>query len=528
VRTAFLGQNKTKLIISLVIIETAFLVLSIPYHKLNGDEAWFAEESYFMSRNGYSTSNLFAGFVKEDVRVVVQHKLFIYMGAALFKLLHYDLWVFRLIPMLSFILLMGLLIRHEGKHLSGTTQAQMFLSIALVLSMHEPFYFAKIARPEMLVTLLGFLSYYLLRKYFELERVWLVCLAGFAAGMAMLAHLNGLIFVATGFLFLLLPMSGSSVPKRIRASALFGVFAVVAFTPYLFDVYRHCDIFALQISSPLIEAKTHFTILKPVLNLLREHERLFRKPEIIVPSALFLFCLAANWRKLLNGDVRHLTMYTSLLMIFLGIVVEDKQIKYSTYLVPFWGILIAKSITTMDKKNKVIFSTTAVLMSLLFATALYWQAASIFEKENYPPLNASIAKYIPPKSTCVAPMNFIFNEIANYRILSDYLVGYEKFGDVIDAKSLSDFCRKNRCEYVVFNRYGDSWEYVHDYSDTVKLLKNFEIVAANNSFAVLKYGDDSPKEPTNGNEPGDRMAVQRYISYMEHRAMADGKLADRR
>lgn len=535
-RAAFSEQNKTKLVILLAIIEIALLVLSIPYYKLNGDEAWSAEDSYFMSRKGYSTSNLFSGYIMEDVRVVAQHKLLVYLGAALFGVFHYDLWIFRLIPVCSFILVMIFFVRYQRKYLlpmvessSGSARAeadqhrtetlQIFLSVAIVLAAHEFFYFAKIARPEMLVALLGFLSFYFLQKYLGRGEFLLIAAAGFLAGLAMLAHLNGVIFAATGFVWLLLR-------KKFSASCVFCIAALVAFLPYILDVYWHYEIFKIQINSD--PNKTHFTLLKPFKNLAREHERLFRKPEIIIPSVLFLFHLVVGRKKLFTGKIKELTIYTLLLMVFLGLVVEDKTIKYSTYLIPFWGILIARSITTMETKNKVVSWTNAVLLSLLFVTGVYWQAASVFEKENYPPLNREIAGEIPLHSTCIAPMNFIFNEIADYKIFSDYLVGYERFGENIDVKSLSDCCRKNRCEYVVFNRYGESWEYIHDYRDTVKLLKNFEVVDANNDFVVLKCKSDSSNGPTNGNKLANKATVQHYISYMQHRAMADGKLTDLR
>ncbi len=139
----------------------------------------------------------------------------------------------------------------------------------------------------MLVTALGFLSYYFLVKYSGTEEYWLAGAAVFFAGLAMLAHLNGSIFIATGLTVLL-------IRKKPLSCLLFCAMALIAFLPYLVDIYFHYQIFLIQISNPYIIAKMHFTFLKPFKNLLREHERLFRRPEIIIPSSLFFFNLIVN------------------------------------------------------------------------------------------------------------------------------------------------------------------------------------------------------------------------------------------
>lgn len=205
-------------------------------------------------------------------------------------------------------------------------------------------------------------------------------------------------------------------------------------------------------------------------------------------------------------------------MVFLGIVVEDKTIKYSTYLAPFWAIMVAQSAATLKRENRLVVSTNVVLFTLFFATGLYWQTASIFNKANYPPLNRAIAGEIPYHATCVAPMNFIFNEIADYKIFSDDLVAYENFGNTIDIQSMSGFCRKNRCEYVVFNKYGDRWDYIHDYNDTSKLFKNFGIVGANDEYVVLKYEDELGKDISTSSVQRDSLLTP-YLSYMKQRSM---------
>lgn len=431
--------------------------------------------------------------------------------------------------------------KYQQKYLADVTSFQLFMSISLVLAMHEFFYFAKVARPEMLVTMLGFLSFYLLKKYLSTGKYWLICLAGFAAGLAMLAHLNGVIFVASGFIFLFFPLNGNEPlefswkgflrrildRRKIFASLLFLAAAIVAFSPYLLDVLWHFDIFKIQMFSPLVIPKTSFTLLKPLINLSREHQRLFRRPEIIIPSVLFFFHLITNRKKIFNSEVRDLTIYTLLLMVFLGLVVEEKTIKYSTYLIPFWGILISQSIATMDTKRKVMVSLNTIFLILLFTAGLYWQGKSVFEKEEYSQFNKSIADKIPQNSTCVAPMNFIFNEIEHYKILSDYMVGYEGFGN-ITIKSMLEFCRKNQCEYVVFNKYYDRWEYLHDYNEIDSLLAHFEIIAVTNDFVVLKYKDKFPEKNSSANNYADESTVQsykddlrRYVSFMAQRARED-------
>lgn len=125
-------------------------------------------------------------------------------------------------------------------------------------------------------------------------------------------------------------------------------------------------------------------------------------------------------------------------------------------------------------------------------------------------------------STRVAPMNFIFDEIANYKIFSDYLVGYEGFAGIA-IQSVWNFCQKNHCEYVLFNKYGDMWDYFPDYGDTNRLMEHFEIIAANSDLVILKFKDKTLERTGVSSGTEDDLLLKHYVSYMKDCAEEDKK-----
>lgn len=464
-----------------LIVEVLLLLASIPYHELNGDEAWFAEEAYSMSRDGYSHSNLFKGFIREDERVVVQHKLFIYTGAVLFRFLGYHLFVFRLIPLLSCALLFFLFYRYLRCNYADEALLPMAASAVLLL-IPQFFYFATIARPEMFVAVWGFGSFMALHSYLRTAKYSLLFVSAACAGFAMLSHLNGSIFIATACVLLL-------VHKRYMALPLFALCALLAFTPYLYDILQHQDIFRLQINSPLIASKTSMHWYSPFLHLLQEQKRLFHNADSIIPSVIFLVVIITQWRSF-RAERDILFSYTLLLMLFMGLIIEDKSIKYSVYYAPFWAVLIARAYSKYAAQARAVRPAvrlaSAFLLGCFCLYGLVAQAKGLRNKADYAALNSQIATLIPRQASCAAPMNFIFNELPNYCILSNYLVRYETQGS-ISIQSMADFCRKKQCQYLVFNKYGERIDDIQDYSNTALLQQYFRVISETAEYTVLQY-----------------------------------------
>lgn len=166
-------QNQKKyfriFLIFFIAVQATIFIYSIIGHKLNDDEAWLGEQSFFMSQNGFSSSHLFSGFNNQDQRIVVQHKLFIYTLAFLISVFGFSLPILRIVPIISFIFLILLLLKYIYRRSSNDPTDILFL-IALIFSYSEILYFGKIARPEMFVAMLGFASFYFLSCLYSIKQ----------------------------------------------------------------------------------------------------------------------------------------------------------------------------------------------------------------------------------------------------------------------------------------------------------------------------------------------------------------------
>lgn len=479
IRSSYFTQEK--LIRYALILSVLLLAISFPFHRMNVDEAWSAEQSFTMSKQGYSTSNLFRGMDGGEHYIVVQHKLFIYIGSLLFSVLGYDLMVFRIIPIISLLLLVWC-IYYYCKSKQNLDNKVLYTTVVFLLLMPQFFYFSTIARPEMLVTLFGLASFVALTKYVELNNMYWVAFSGGLAGLAMLSHLNGCIFIATGVAMLLLK-------RRYLGSLVFALSAILCFTPYLVDIYQHTELFKLQISSPLIASKTKLSITFPFVNLLHEHKRLFRKPDIILPILVFMFSVLHSWKWHRANHALALT-YTLLLLCFFGALVEDKTIKYSVYLSPFMALIIApwlvSKVTPLHSLHKLSKYSFVLLVTAFIGFGFYRQVEETLDKVEYTQLNREIASYIPKHSVCVAPMNFIFNELPNYTILSNYLVRYEVNGP-ITIEQTAAFCKKKHCTYLLYNMHGERMDDIQDFGNTELLNHYFTTITHNAKYTILKY-----------------------------------------
>lgn len=367
-----------------LVVEGVLLLASIPRHTPDIDEAWFAEEAWFRAVDGYPHSNFFKGFVHEDVRVVVHHWLFIAAESIVFKAVGFGLDAVRIVPFVSALLLL-LLIAAQARRAGEDTRG-MLLALLVFLLSPQAFRSAKLARPDMLVTLFGFASFMCLWSDSRRPSAGRALAAGACAGAAVLTHLNGATFAAAGAMLLL-------GRKRFGSAAAFLLAAAAVFSPYVFNAVAHWDLFQEQLHNPLIAYKTRFTAMTPLVNLSREHMRLFRKPDIIFLTLLFVACLAASWRR-----QRFLSAYACALALAVGAFLADKGLFYSIYLVPFEALVIAHALVLPHESHgRAIRRTLAGMAGAFAAWGAFAQALDLGNKTDVVAMNREIAGYIPPK-----------------------------------------------------------------------------------------------------------------------------------
>jgi hypothetical protein len=464
-----------RLLVVLLCIEVLLLLASIPRHSPHVDEAWFAEQAFFEARDGYPHSNFFRGFVHEDVRIVVRHWLFITLESAVFRGFGFGLFKMRLLPIVSATLLLALMIVFG--RVSGASSSQIVLGLLAFLVAPQAFRSFKLARPEMLATLFGFASFLLLWWDARVPAWRCILGAGACAGAATLTHLNGAIFVATGAAVL-------AAARRPLQAAAFVLAAGLVFSPYALEALAHPDLFREQINSPLIAYKTRLGILSPLVNLLREHTRLFRKPDIIFLTSAFLVCALSLLRRPRAQD-GFLLRYLFVLMVMLGIMVADKGILYSVYLVPFQALVIGEALARWreiapGRTERILLGGA---LGLFAGWGLFAQAKDVADKIDIASLNREIGASLPADGWTVVPMDMAFDELERRPLVANLLLVREKHGQPTFA-DLAGYCdAKGARHAVIYRQEGKLVEFARQPGVADEL---FEIVRDDPRFLIVK------------------------------------------
>jgi hypothetical protein len=224
---------------------------------------------------------------------------------------------------------------------------------------------------------------------------------------------------------------------------------MAVFSLYFVDIIGHFSQFWYQYTGDPSFSEGERTIVGSLVKLLDEHKRLFRKPEIIFTSALFFISTAVSlWRG--GARRRDFYVYTATCIIALGAVAPAKTTPYAILLFPFFAIEVGRLAATFWQSPGVF---PKLARYGLIAATVFFIADSVVEdslnafagKQRWVADNRRLAAFIPPRTSVLAPLDFVWDELPNYRI-----AGWR----VADWR-LSDFGRKT---YTIENvaAYADS------------------------------------------------------------------------
>ena len=119
--------------------------------------------------------------------------------------------------------------------------------------------------------------------------------AGAISGLCILSHLNGAAFAAAGVVTL-------AWRRRWLHSVVFAACSLLVLTPSIVHVASRTELFAAQFSGELAATKTSFGPFTPLMNILSEHERLFREPGMILTTLAAASSMGfGGWRRRWRG-----------------------------------------------------------------------------------------------------------------------------------------------------------------------------------------------------------------------------------
>lgn len=411
--TKISDQTWNRVTKALCLLALIALIAAFWNRQIHNDEAWIGQQVWSLDQNGAVESELFRDCPPLDKEIVVYHKLLVWNGLGVSKVAGWGLYQLRSVAFLAGLLTLALLFwqlsQDHDRRLSWRVTAVLLLTPVFWLQMLE-------FRPESLLLLLGMLSYFTIEKAQQNPKLTGYALAGLLAGFAGLAHAFGFVFVIAGFVALIIG------GKRTPAITLL-IFGVIGFSPYVTGYFTNRELFIEQtINNPLMTTALSFDWWQPLVNLLTEHKRILRKPEVIGLTVWFLLSLpfvrGGVWRK-----NRFLFIYLIVTAVVLAASPLPKFTRYMIPLVPFMAIVIArvsmeitKPLTDWRRHAAMAFRIWSVLFMLYGGYALVYEA--IPKQKNQIEVNTLLAEKMQQSSLVMTPFDFVFMQQGNFTIQS--------------------------------------------------------------------------------------------------------------
>lgn len=397
------------------------LLLATFYHRVpHYDDAWLAEQAYWLVQDGHVRSELFRGLNGWESQLFVFHKLFIYFAAGWQGLVGFSLVASKSTGTI-WVLANGLLLYVYLRQQRLGVPVR-WLGLLLYVGCGTVIEYAFVGRPEPMYTTFGFGSFWLLTTK---RWPW----AGVLAGLAVLTHLNSLCFVLAGIGWL-------GWHRQWKHLIGFGLVAGAVSSLYLIDVVmsQQWAMFWTQLTHD--PALVHIDGIWGKLRSLTGFYRQFfvnRTTIVLTMLVLGTWLLQARQLRYADHPARTVSGYLVLLLGSFALVTRTYiSTNYVFTFVPFCCVFVVECVAYEQHVNRPYWVKNSFLVLLTVyllagvAKALY----SIQTNLATPVLadhNAQMATLIGHKGrTVLAPLNFFYNQVDQYRIrgIDQYLSGF--------------------------------------------------------------------------------------------------------
>jgi len=430
---------KKKTLVLLMCINLIGLLFSLYNRFIYVDDAWFGEQAYWFSKLGYVKVASIIDYFSWENRLFVYHKLSIIIGAFLIKLFGWSVTPLRAFTLLVYALFFIVFFRYfktqQKQYEPGTFIIAAFFIFFNPMTLLYSFTY----RPEILVTTLGFSSFYLLDASLrDKMKKWQILFSGVLSGLAFLVHINGIVFILAGGVLLL-------SYKNYRMTVIFFLFSGLTTLLYFYDLWQpgHFQQFLFQIRNWPDSVASNYLATGPLdyvyrflLKLLSEHQRFFWSPKVWGISSLFFFSLIINFKTLVH-KYKSLMIYLLTIVISLNIFGSYIAEIYWIYYLPFMAIVIAVTIIKLKEQSSTLVKIVVLLILMLQAVSVGMMYNFIFSKngihvEQHHRLMAQIDE---PDALVLVPYRFVFNELEDRNLAT--FKGFE-YHQVEIGKKLSE------------------------------------------------------------------------------------------
>lgn len=427
----FFSINVLRVLFGIIVVAYLF---SLHQRYIQQDEPWFGEQAYWLVMDGNVKLKSMPGIFNWSEDMLIYHKLFIWLGAGLIFLFGWNIYVLKVFILLSFLTSAYLMIRFIRQfYLEGSRIVPWLVLLLLFMTpelIHRSFMF----RPEVVIMMFGFASFYGLYAFVS-KNAWPgVYLSAILAGLAFLTHLNALVFPVSGFLFLL-------YFKRWKGLVIFSVVTGFVSSIYFWNLldYETFGTYRFQLKNwpthqSAFGSKVEGGVLRIIgnnmLRLLNEHKRYFWDQDVWGISGLFLLALISRFRFLVN-HYRTLTIYTLILMGALGVLSSGHSPRYLVYLMPFMVLITALVLHSLMLNQKSILKGVFLLVFAAHVTFAAMAFIKISKRNReYVMTHNELLSSIDENKKVLGPWEIIYNGIQTHQIHSfktyEYIEDQEK------------------------------------------------------------------------------------------------------
>ena len=471
--------SQRQLTIFLVILIT---LTGLTYFHRNptGDDAWFAEQSYWFEKEGVIRSEFFRGILGWEKQLFVSHKLFLVFGAGLIHVFGYHLPVVQFVGLLFFCVIVGdisfYIFKREGKFYSW----HLLFILVLIFSNRLLIKTSFENRPELMVAAFGFGSFLCINQ--SKNSNMKVVLAGVLAGLAMLCHLNGVIFLIAGFFTLI-------YLKNFREALLFSIACGITGVFYFADIIPVTDGLSTWYYQFRNDPATQnaFGWEAKLMVLFTYPKLFFESPEQAALSILLVYLLVTQ-RAFIKNLPLFLKLYSLVIFITFWLITKNGSGTYMPLFMPFMLLLIYELYKLSNVKN-VSFK---FVMALYFIIGLYGTIEIIYANVNKPYLPDAYKQLrpnLPYKKNGLVPLTFFFNEYERHaHLLSNENYKNHATPTNDPANQMAQWAYVNKTDFILMD-YDYRPEYFYPKPGT-RNLPPYKLTYFDGRFAVYQKVTD--------------------------------------
>lgn len=414
-----------RLLFILLLLQIAFYISSLIGREPDIDDAWVGEHAFWMAQDGHARSELMRGWIHQEERNLIHHKLMTLQGWLIIEIFGFSLFALKsgtLFFFLLFIVVFYIYVIRKKKILDNQ---QFLIALLILFTFHFTFKFSFIFRPEILIMFLTFIVYILLEKVITDKRqTWYIgFIAGIVSGLCIVTHLNGIATAAAGGLLLLVNKKFKQIPLYIAGVSIgFSLYFYDFSSEYGFDFWKN------QLFNSILGhgSGRENLIVYMLKSFSKEHMRFFHDPSIVSFSFLLIFIFITGFRYLKRNHGLML-QFTFILWFLIAILFTQKSrqyiLVYLPYLIIFMTVILDKLIKGDYGLSKWAYKKSAnftlgLLVVFFIISSNVFNYKTSMHKFN-PGMNRIITEKIikedPSTIRIIAPMEFIFNEITHYK-----------------------------------------------------------------------------------------------------------------